>query len=153
MRDIWNKYFDWPPVWLLVFMGLAWAQAETWNPLAYRSELPTTIGCVAIAFGIILMVVSFVMFLRHKTSVVPKRIPKSIITIGPYKYSRNPIYVADVIILIGYVLTLGAVLSFLLVPAFIWVIRTRFIDGEETHIRKEFGEAYEEYCQQTRRWI
>ena len=151
--SIWNKYFDWPPVWLLIFMAIAWVQAQVWNPLAYQSDMTTWIGRAAIGFGIVLMGVSFVMFLQHKTSVVPKQTPRTIITIGPYKYSRNPIYVADAIVLIGYVLTLGSVISFLLVPAFAWVIRKRFINGEEAGIRAEFGQAYEDYCQQTRRWI
>jgi len=150
---IWNKYFDWPPVWLLIFMVLAWVQAQVWNPLAYETGFTTWIGRAAIAFGIVLMGVSFVMFQKHKTSVVPKRTPKTIITSGPYKYSRNPIYVADAIVLIGYVLTLGSVISFVLVPTFAWVIRKRFIDGEEAGIRAEFGQAYEDYCQQTRRWV
>lgn len=151
--SIWNKYFDWPPVWLLIFMAIAWAQVQVWNPLAYETSFTTLIGRGAIVFGIVLMGVSFVMFQQHKTSVVPKRTPNSIITSGPYKYSRNPIYVADAIVLIGYVLTLGSVISFVLVPAFAWVIRTRFINGEETGIRAEFGQTYDDYCQQTRRWI
>lgn len=153
MSDIWDKYFDWPPVWLVIFMAVAWLQAMVWNPLEYQSVLTNWIGLIAIVSGIALMVVSFVMFVMHKTSVVPKRTPKSIIMIGPYKYSRNPIYVADAVILIGYVLTLGSVLSFLLVPVFAWVIRTRFINGEEARIRAEFGAAYDDYCKQTRRWI
>lgn len=153
MNNIWNKYFDWPPVWLVIFMVLAWAQTEIWNPLSYQTGLTTWLGWAAIAFGIFLMGLSFVMFVRHKTSVVPKRTPDSIIMIGPYKYSRNPIYVADAIILTGYILTLGSVLSFILVPLFAWVIRARFINGEETRIRAEFGAAYDNYCEKTRRWI
>jgi protein-S-isoprenylcysteine O-methyltransferase Ste14 len=151
--SIWNKYFDWPPVWLLIFMAAAWAQAQVWNPMDYTSDFTTLIGRGAIVFGIILMSVSFMLFQKHRTSVVPKRTPNSIITSGPYKYSRNPIYVADAIVLIGYVLTLGSVISLVLVPAFAWVIRKRFINGEEVGIRAEFGQAYEDYCQQTRRWI
>ena len=151
--SIWNKYFDWPPVWLLIFMAIAWGQVQLWNPLSYETGFTTLIGRGAILFGIVLMGVSFVMFQKHRTSVVPKRTPNTIITSGPYKYSRNPIYVADAIVLIGYVLTLGSVISFVLVPAFAWVIRKRFINGEEVGIRAEFGQAYEDYCQQTRRWI
>ena len=151
--NIWNKYLDWPPVWLVIFMSLAWVQAQVWNPMSYQSGFTTGIGRAAIVFGIVLMGVSFVMFIQHKTSVVPKQTPKSMITIGPYKYSRNPIYVADAIILIGYILTLGSVISFLLVPAFAWIIRLRFINDEEAGIRAEFGQAYEDYCKQTRRWL
>lgn len=150
---IWNKYFDWPPVWLIIFMVLAWVQVQIWNPLAYEAALTTFIGRAAIVFGIVLMGVSAVMFQQHKTSVVPKRTPDAIITTGPYKYSRNPIYVADAIILAGYILTLGSVISFALIPAFAWVIVKRFINGEEAGIRAEFGQVYDDYCAQTRRWL
>lgn len=149
----WNKYLDWPPVWLLTFMALAWLQAQVWNPVSYQSGFSTMAGRAAIVLGIVLMGVSFMMFLRYKTSVVPKRTPKSIITIGTYKYSRNPIYLADTIILFGYILTLGSVIAFVLLPIFTWVIHTRFIKGEEASIRVEFGQKFEDYCKQTRRWI
>lgn len=151
--SIWNKYFDWPPVWLLIFMIAAWAQAQVWNPMDYSSGISTLVGRGAIIFGIIVMGVSIAMFRRHKTSVVPKRIPENIITSGPYKYSRNPIYVADAIVLFGYILTIGSVISFILIPAFCWVIHKRFINGEEAGLRAEFGQEYENYCQQTRRWL
>jgi len=151
--SILNKYFDWPPVWLVGFMVIAWIQTKVWNPLAYGTAFTTLIGGVAIVLGIILMGVSIAKFKRHKTSVVPKRTPESIITSGPFKYSRNPIYVADAVILLGYVLTLGSVISIALVPAFAMVIRKRFINGEEAGIRAEFGQLYDDYCQKTRRWI
>jgi protein-S-isoprenylcysteine O-methyltransferase Ste14 len=93
------------------------------------------------------------MFLRHKTSVVPKRTPKSIIKTGPYQYSRNPIYLADAIVLFGFILTVGSVISFILIPLFLWVISARFINGEEAEIRAAFGQEFEDYCKQTRRWV
>lgn len=151
--SVWNKYLDWPPVWLLIFMALAWIQTQVWNPISYQSALSTLIGSVLIASGIVLMGVSFVMFLRHKTSVVPKRIPQNIITNGPYKISRNPIYLADAIILFGAILTLGSAISLILVPVFVWVIGIRFIRGEEASIRVEFGQEFDAYCERTRRWI
>lgn len=150
---IWNKYFDLPPVWLTLFLLIGWLQARAWNPLTYQSETSTLIGGGLILGGFALMIVSFLYFVRHKTSVVPKRTPKSIITTGPYKYSRNPIYLADVIILFGAIVALGSMVSLILIPIFMWVIRTRFINGEEGHIRAEFGQPYSDYCAQTRRWI
>ena len=151
--SILNKYLDWPPVWLLAFMAAAWGQAQVWNPMDYTSGTATLVGRGVIIFGIIMLGVSIRMFRRHKTSVVPKRTPDNIITSGPYKYSRNPIYVADAVVLLGYILTIGSVISFILIPAFGWVIRKRFIDGEEAGLRTEFGQEYEDYCQQTRRWL
>jgi len=151
--NAWAKKLDLPPVWLLIFIGLSWVQTQVWNPASYPSNFATLVGWGIVAGGIILMGVSFVMFLRHKTSVVPKRTPKSIIKTGPYKYSRNPIYLADALVLFGFILTQGSVISFILIPLFLWAISARFINGEEAGIRAEFGQEFEDYCKQTRRWV
>ncbi len=153
MRRIWNDFIDMPPVWLLWFLLAVWVQSNIWNPLDYSSAIATWMGRAWIFAGVFLMLWAFLMFRRHKTSVIPKRTPKTILKEGPYRFSRNPIYVADAMILLGFVLTQGSVLSLALVPLFMRVIRTRFIDGEEARIAQEFGTAFEEYRRRTRRWL
>ncbi len=153
MRRIWDDFIDMPPVWLLWFLLAVWMQSNIWNPLDYSSAIAIWMGRAWIFAGIFLMLWAFLMFRRHKTSVIPKRTPKTILKEGPYRFSRNPIYVADAMILLGFVLTQGSVLSLVLVPLFMRVIRKRFIDGEEARIAQEFGPAFEEYRRQTRRWL
>ena len=153
MQKIWRNYIDMPPVWLLFYMGLAWGQSVLWNPFSYASPVATMIGRTLILAGLVLMSLAAFLFWHHRTTVVPKRIPDSIITVGPYRYSRNPIYVADALVLTGFAISLGSVLALFLVPLFMWTIRKRFIEGEEARIRAEFGQAYEAYCARTRRWL
>lgn len=153
MRKLWNDFIDMPPVWLVFFLVIVWLQTNIWNPLDYSSAIVTWIGRAWIVAGLFLMVWSFLMFQRHKTSVIPKRTPKTILKDGPYRFSRNPIYVADTMILLGFVLIEGSVLSLTLIPLFMRVIRKRFIDGEEAHILAGFGAEFEEYRRQTRRWL
>ncbi|MEM8752089.1 MAG: isoprenylcysteine carboxylmethyltransferase family protein, partial [Pseudomonadota bacterium] len=66
---------------------------------------------------------------------------------------RNPIYAADVAILIGWGVSLGAALPFLVVPAFAVVIQRRFILAEEARLEAAFGEAFRDYKTRVRRWI
>lgn len=153
MQKIWRNFIDMPPVWLLAYMGLAWLQSTIWNPFEYASPTATAVGRSVILIGLILMSVAAIMFWHHRTTVMPKRTPESIITAGPYRFSRNPIYVADAIVLAGYTISLGSILALFLVPVFMWTIQKRFIQGEEIHIRAEFGAAYVAYCAQTRRWL
>jgi len=153
MKKLWTNAIDMPPVWLVFYMAIAWLQSGLWNPAALSATFITTAGWILVGAGILLMTAAIWMFLKHKTPVVPKRTPANILTRGPYALSRNPIYLADTLILTGFILTIGATLSLLLVPIFVWTITKRFIEGEESHILAEFGDEYATYCKKTRRWI
>lgn len=153
MRKLWNTVIDMPPVWLIAFLVAVWLQTSFWNPLDYSTPFLVKFGYALIGAGVWLMILSIYLFWRHKTSVVPRRIPAKIITDGPYSWSRNPIYLADVVILAGYSISQGSVIGLLLVPVFMRVIYHRFINGEEAGMRREFGAAYETYCDETRRWL
>ncbi len=153
MKYLWKNVIDMPPTWLFIFMGLAWIQARTYNPAALVSGSWFWTGWLIIALGVALAAVSFLMFRRHGTSVVPRNTPKAMITTGPYRFSRNPIYLADALILLGFVLLQGSVVGLAFVPVFMALIQARFITGEEMGIRAEFGEVFDHYCLTTRRWL
>ena len=72
---------------------------------------------------------------------------------GIFKRSRNPIYVADVMILTGMILWWDAVLALPLVPIFVWILEKRFILAEEDRLRRKFRANYARYCEKTRRWF
>ena len=72
---------------------------------------------------------------------------------GPYRFSRNPIYLADLLILAGWGLILGAPLALLLVLPMLWMLREWFVKGEEEVLAERFGGAYSDYCARVRRWI
>jgi protein-S-isoprenylcysteine O-methyltransferase Ste14 len=140
---------DTPPVWLLGCIVLAWAQARFLPLWPAPAPLP---GAVVIAAGIALFLWAGVQFRRHRTSIVPRERPRALLTTGPYALSRNPIYLADALILGGLALRWDAG-GLLLVAGFVALISGRFIAGEEALCRAAFGAQWDAYAAGVRRWL
>jgi protein-S-isoprenylcysteine O-methyltransferase Ste14 len=142
---------DSPPVWLMFFIVLAWAQSR-FLPALDTGTAGFRVGWTLILAGIGLMAAAIREFRRHRTTIVPRNLPTAMITGGVYRFSRNPIYLADAVILTGtcFILDLG---SLVLVPLFAGVILWRFILGEEAGLRATFGEAFTAYAGRVRRWL
>jgi protein-S-isoprenylcysteine O-methyltransferase Ste14 len=153
MKNIWHKAIDMPPVWLLAFMIAVYFQKQVWNPLGFDAGFANFLGWVLILAGLAIFGWAFLQFRSHKTSVVPRNTPKAFIAAGPYKYSRNPIYLADAIVLLGFALIQGSATGILLVPVFTRIILIRFINGEEAGLKAAFPEEFAAFCSKTRRWI
>ncbi len=153
MRRVWKQIIDMPPVWLLFFLLMGYGQSRLFNPGAYDGPFSDMVGWLLIGLGIAMEVLSFFAFRRHKTTIVPRNTPAAMITSGPFRISRNPIYLANCIILSGAVLVFGSVIGFALVPAYMALITLRFIRHEEAGLEAEFGAAFRQYRQRTRRWL
>lgn len=145
------RQWESPPTWLALFLALAWMQSR-FLPLLDAGPMGRTIGAVLIAVGLGMMLLAALQFLRHHTTVLPRETPTAMIDSGIYRWSRNPIYLADALILSGAALQWD-VGGLILVPIFMAVIRTRFILGEEAGLRARFGPAFEAYAARTRRWL
>jgi len=153
MEKLKVKTFDIPPVWLVIFMVAVYFQTGFWNPFGFDNSFASLVGWLLIVFGFVIFGWASLQFHSHKTSIIPRQLPKSFIAQGPYKYSRNPIYFADAIILLGFALIQGSIIGILLVPVFSRLIARRFIIGEEAGLKAEFPEEFAPYCTKTRRWI
>jgi protein-S-isoprenylcysteine O-methyltransferase Ste14 len=147
-----REMIDLPPIWLALFAGLAWLQASL-GPVGGFGAIGGPLGAALIGIGLALMAAAFVEFRRHRTSVVPHQQPQALITTGIFRFSRNPIYLADALILAGLALRWDAVLGLVLVPAFMKLIEIRFIGPEEDRLRAGFGAAFEAWAARTRRWL
>jgi protein-S-isoprenylcysteine O-methyltransferase Ste14 len=88
-----------------------------------------------------------------RTTVIPRRDPSSLVTSGLFSLSRNPIYLADAILLAGAILWLDAILALPLVVSFVWLIQSRFIRDEEARLTLAFGPEFDLWAGRTRRWI
>lgn len=141
---------NYPPVWLLAFMALAWGIAQGHAPLGQSLLWP---GRAVIVLGLALMVWAAIAFRRARTSIVPHEIPSALVETGPFRHSRNPIYVADLIILAGWTLSLGAPLALALLWPFQQVLLRLFILPEEDRLSVHLGEPYRLYRTRVRRWL
>jgi protein-S-isoprenylcysteine O-methyltransferase Ste14 len=72
---------------------------------------------------------------------------------GFYRFSRNPMYLGMLLVLIGVGLWLGNVLALLLAPAFVAIMTRGYIMREEQQLEDRFGGEYRAYRSRVRRWI
>lgn len=144
------RHLDYPPVWLILHMAVAWFMASVWAPLGDMGLLP---GAALIAGGLGIMVWAAAAFRRAATTIVPHREPSALVETGPYRRSRNPIYLADLLILAGWALALGAPAALLLLAPLLQVLTTRFVVKEEALLAARLGEAYDSYRARVPRWI
>lgn len=101
----------------------------------------------------LLLVWCFVLFLRRKTTIIPGNPVDTLVTDGPYRYSRNPMYLSIALYHLGIAMATGIIWHvFTFVPTLI-AIRLWVITPEETYLREHFGEAYNRYCLQVPRWF
>jgi protein-S-isoprenylcysteine O-methyltransferase Ste14 len=99
------------------------------------------------------MVAAVLIMQRHRTTVIPHLEAAQLVTTGVFKWTRNPIYLGDAMVLAGLILRWDAVLALPLVPLFVWIIEKRFILPEERRLRRKFTAQFGRYYTTTRRWI
>lgn len=147
-----RPHLDWPPVWLAGFVALLWAQAR-WLPLAGFGDAGRVIGAGFICAGVGLLLVAAFWMARAGTTVIPHEMPTALVSSGPFAISRNPIYLADAMVLAGLGLWWGALSVIPLLPLFMAIITRRFIRPEEARLAASFGSAYDQWAGRVRRWL
>jgi protein-S-isoprenylcysteine O-methyltransferase Ste14 len=78
--------------------------------------------------------------------------PQRLVSDGPYRYTRNPMYLGHLIFMAGLVLTFWSWLALvILIGNVVWFHRR--VLSDEKKLLRQFGAAYADYCQRTKRWI
>jgi protein-S-isoprenylcysteine O-methyltransferase Ste14 len=90
---------------------------------------------------------------RRGTTLDPFGEPSALVTDGPFRLTRNPLYLSLAILLLSVAIFLGSLTPWLVPPVFAWVITLSFIRREEAALSAAFGENYRAYCRQVRRWL
>ena len=105
--------------------------------------------------GFIIILISFLRFKKEKTTINPIKIEKasSLVTNGIFKYSRNPMYLGMVLILISIGIKFNFHGGLLLVGFFVYFITYFQILPEEKAMLKLFGKDFINYKNKTRRWV
>lgn len=142
---------DIPPLWLTLFIVIGWGAAKL-IPLGLVAPAPWLGGAIAVA-GVLLILWSGAVFGKARTPIHPRKTPQALVRGGPFAFSRNPIYLAMAIMLIGWGVAIGSLWPALLTPAFMLIIQKRFIEGEEAALRDAFPQEWETWSQKTRRWL
>jgi len=100
-----------------------------------------------------LVVLPFRLFSRSGQDVKPWTPTPEIVVEGPYRFSRNPMYLAMILTCIGFAIILSDVCVLILTPLCGWAIYNVAIRHEEAYLEEKFGDSYREYKARVRRWI
>ena len=110
-------------------------------------------GILFFAAGLFILLWSFGLFKKKETPILPGQKPTALVIEGPYKFTRNPMYLGVTTALAGIAVYLGDLFAFLSPIAFFMFVSVRFIPREEKLMEKIFGKKYLDYKKRVRRWI
>lgn len=111
------------------------------------------LGTGLFVVGFVLAVFALMAFRAAKTSPLPERPSTSLVVRGPFRFSRNPLYVSMSLIHAGVSLIANALWPLLLLGPALIAIRFFVVAREERYLRRRFGAEYEGYCRSVRRWL
>jgi protein-S-isoprenylcysteine O-methyltransferase Ste14 len=111
------------------------------------------IGWTLIAVAVVVVGSAIFLFRTARTSLLPYRPATAFVTGGPYRFSRNPMYLSLVLAYTGLSFIFQILGPLLVLPAVIWLVQELVIRAEEKHLRQQFGEQYIRYTCRVRRWI
>ena len=141
---------NFPPVILLLCLLLQFLLIGV-APIAI--DLSVLIGLLMTSFSIFVIIYSFIELKNHETTYIPDGEPEQLVTSGPFAYSRNPIYLGMLGILISVGLFSQSLSSFLIPALFIFIIENTWIKHEESKLKTLFKKEWNEYAAKTRKWF
>lgn len=142
---------DLPPLWTGVALAGSWGIARSLDPI-----LPDPVrlsGWILIAVALCLMLWAVRHMVRSSTAVLPHRKPRFLVRTGPFRYTRNPIYLGDLLIVLGWSMVLGQPVAALTVVPLGFILQKRFIEPEEAKLDRAFDVQYRAWCAEIPRWF
>jgi protein-S-isoprenylcysteine O-methyltransferase Ste14 len=123
-------------------------------PMARIIPVPWIVfGLIPLAIGIAINLIADKAFHQANTTVKPFEESASLITEGVFRYTRNPMYLGFVLILIGIALMFGSLSPWIIIPIYAIMMDFIFIRVEEDMLDAKFGPAWFDYKARVRRWF
>ena len=145
----------WPPILLIAALAAAFGAGALW-PLPWPGQDDGPARFIGWGFGIFGAVVTawaVATLIGHNTTVMPDGRSETLVTSGPYRYVRNPIYLGESLICLGLAEMTKNIWFVAAAAAFAIAVTALQIISEERHLEARFGDAYRTYKAATRRWI
>ncbi|MBI1210557.1 MAG: isoprenylcysteine carboxylmethyltransferase family protein [Alphaproteobacteria bacterium] len=143
-----------PPIWALIYvLGMgALSAIYPWKSIADLTVLP--LGIVLIGAGLGLSIWAVTLFRREGTELNPtSETNKKLVIAGPFRYTRNPMYLSLVLFTLGIAFCVGSLPMFAAPMLLFATASIAHIPFEEEKMRRQFGTAFDDYARRTRRWI
>lgn len=142
-----------PPVLTLIFIAIAYV--SKWAiplPLAVPGAVELA-GFGFVVIGFLLGVAALLAFRKARATLNPHGKGSAVVTDGIYRFTRNPIYLGFLLMLIGFPLNSGSIWGIVLAPVFVMSMNRLVIEKEEAYLEKRFRDVYAGYKSRVRRWL
>ena len=142
-----------PPLLFLVVLAAALV-IDRAVPLALPLDRArAALGVVLVLAGLALMGWAGRVMLGSHTTVSPWASVATLVTGGPFRFTRNPIYLGDLLVYLGVTLWVGTWWPLLVLPLLLLVVQWLVIGPEERYLAARFGGDYTAYRKRVRRWL
>lgn len=143
-----------PPIVLAIALALAFALNWFWPlPFVPPALLHIQLGVVLAIAALLIIRWAAVTFRKARTNILTSQAATTIVATGPFAYSRNPIYVAALIGMIGVAIAFNSLWFLVALVGIYVVLRYGVIAREEIYLERKFGAPYLDYKSKVRRWL
>ena len=146
-----------PAIFLVAFLLGLWAEGALYRLRVLDADgVPRSLlvtGLALVLAGIVIAIWGVITFRRHQTAVLPFHPARTLVRTGPYRFTRNPMYLGMTLAHIGGSLALNAMWPLILLPMALVFLYQSVIRQEEAHLAQAFPGEYAEYLARVRRWI
>jgi protein-S-isoprenylcysteine O-methyltransferase Ste14 len=144
-----------PPAVALIFGVLMWLVSSLAAPLEVPSGPRVSVALVLASVGLVFGIAGMVSVWRAGTTMNPIKpmATSSLVTSGPFRFTRNPMYLSLLLYLLAWAVYLSSMWALLLVPMFMLYINEFQIKPEERALSSLFGPEYAAYRERVRRWL
>src|ERR1043166_2103750 len=136
-----------------LLLGLAAERFVTLRSIGIDWRLLVATGALLFVAGAAMMLAAAGLFRRLGTNVPPSQPTTLIATTGPYRWTRNPMYLGMALIYAGLAIGFDGPIAFALLPLVLIAIQTQVIAREERYLEAKFGDDYRRYKAEIRRWL
>ena len=139
-----------PPVITLACLGM---QFILYMMLPLEVNLSLLLGLILLIGSMALIVMAFKELQNYQTTYIPDGEPEKLVKTGPFKLTRNPIYLGMFGILIASSFLMQSISAMLIPILFLSIIENTWIPHEEEKLKEKFPDEWEEYISSTKRWL
>ena len=143
-----------PPPFIYLGGLVAGIVLHWFKPLSFLpGNLALPLGMIFIVTSVALVVTAMRTFVKAKTNLDPRKPTTSIVSTGPYQFSRNPIYLSMTLLTVGVAIWVNTLWILVMLVPVLLVLQFGVIAREEAYLTKKFGEEYLRYKLKVRRWL
>jgi protein-S-isoprenylcysteine O-methyltransferase Ste14 len=122
-------------------------------PLLAMTQVARWVGVVLGIAGAILILSGVAVMRRARTNIYPSLPATALVTEGPFRFTRNPLYVALAILFLGLAFEFNTLWGIVVLAPLLLVMHYGVILREERYLEGKFGDPYREYCRKVRRYL